>query len=389
MPTFISNEVAPSTYVRLRCVADVTYTSVTFHVELLRTAGNYDTGSNPGYFNADGTQTNNGSTGGTQGMWAHVPGWAFNTWRAFSETVTKTYAAGSHTVNWSTIAPYSSYIQGGGTITFTTTNQTTNPDKPTVSLTSRTPTSVTANVKIGSYGTPSSATGRYIELGVLGSTNTTYGAPYKHASASNTLSSSITVNNSSTGGLTLAGGMPFKIGGYANNTQATNSIIYDAIYYLPPEQPSTVTVSGTWNHVNARYNITASVTGSSSNYASAKVDTQIRYKINNDAYTDWITIATDHDPTVTKTYSINGPSVRYTNITVEARQLVHADPTQISAAKSVVRFFTAPAHSYWPIENEAKEIKKAYFPKAGLGKRVRKIYIGVNNQAKLGYIKEN
>ena len=100
------------------------------------------------------------------------------------------------------------------------------------------------NVSVSSYGTPSSASGRYIEGAILN--QSTYGATYKYATASETLSSAITVTNSSGGGtLTIQPNTQYYYGAYASNTQANTNIVPGQFVTLAPTPTVSVgSVSG-------------------------------------------------------------------------------------------------------------------------------------------------
>lgn len=100
----------------------------------------------------------------------------------------------------------------------------TTPPQPTVTLVQ----SYTYGAKFhvsGDYGTPSSASGRYIEAAILN--QNTYGNAYRYSIASNTSSADITVTNSTYqgGGLTILPNKQYYYGGYINNTERNNSIV--------------------------------------------------------------------------------------------------------------------------------------------------------------------
>ena len=95
------------------------------------------------------------------------------------------------------------------------------PSGLSVTLSSKTYNSATFATSISSYGTPGSTDGRYIEAAILNQNS--YGASYRFATARNTTSSSITVNNSSSANpssFSIEGNHKYWYGGYATNTQA-------------------------------------------------------------------------------------------------------------------------------------------------------------------------
>lgn len=130
-----------------------------------------------------------------------------------------------------------------------------NPTGLSVSIASKTYNSATFNVSVSSYGTPGSANGRYIEAAILGSSS--YGNPYRFSTASNTTSSKITVNNSSSQGstaLTITGNTTYHYGGYASNTARSVSTVTGTFTTLCPPL-SALSLSSqsykTYNTVNA------------------------------------------------------------------------------------------------------------------------------------------
>ena len=95
-----------------------------------------------------------------------------------------------------------------------------------------TDTTVTLDVDVGNYGTPASASGRYVEGAVLGSSS--YGAPYRYAQASNTSSARLTITNSNSGALTITPNTEYHYGVYANNTSASSSAVASDTFITLP-----------------------------------------------------------------------------------------------------------------------------------------------------------
>ena len=119
----------------------------------------------------------------------------------------------------------------------------TAPSGLSVSVKSKTYNSVTFNTSLSSYGVPSSASGRYIEAAVLNQNS--YGASYRYETASNTSSSTITVNNSSRSNpstFSIEPNHKYWYGGYASNTQASTSTVVGSVY-TPCPPLSTLTPS--------------------------------------------------------------------------------------------------------------------------------------------------
>lgn len=95
-----------------------------------------------------------------------------------------------------------------------------------------TDTTVTLDVDVGNYGTPASASGRYVEGAILGSSS--YGAPYRYAQASNTSSARLTITNSNSGSLTITPNTEYHYGVYANNTSASSNVVASDTFVTLP-----------------------------------------------------------------------------------------------------------------------------------------------------------
>lgn len=141
---------------------------------------------------------------------------------------TGSLSAGTHSFTWS--CPWYS-----GTRSYTCSGNipsgVTAPSGLSVSIKSKTYNSVTFNTSVSSYGIPASTSGRYIEAAVLG--QNAYGVSYRFNTASNTTSSTITVNNSSPSNPTsfsIEGNHLYWYGGYATNTQASTSKVVGSFY---------------------------------------------------------------------------------------------------------------------------------------------------------------
>ena len=170
---------------------------------------------------------------------------------------TGSLAAGTRKFTWS--CPWYS-----GTRSYTCSGNipsgVTPPSGLTATLNSKTYNSATIKVSISSYGTPSSADGRWIEAGVAGQNSWT-SPSLRSAIAKNTTSSTITINNSSpqTQTLTIEGNHKYWYGAYATNTQADTSIIAGT-FYTPCPPLATLTFASqtysTYNTVNATINYT-------------------------------------------------------------------------------------------------------------------------------------
>lgn len=191
----------------------------------------------------------------------------------------------------------------------------TEPSAPSVTIKSKTYNSATFGVSIASYGNPSSENGRYIEAAILA--QNAYGNSYRFASARNTASATITVNNSSSTGstaLTIQGNKKYWYGGYAWNTQKKNSIV-TGTFYTPCPPLSALSLSyqtySTYNMVDA----TISYTRQSDGGAETRTG---KYRYTTDggtSYSEWTSFGTVTE--TTGTFTVNLPTA--SNVTLEAR----------------------------------------------------------------------
>lgn len=95
-----------------------------------------------------------------------------------------------------------------------------------------TDTAVTLDVDVGNYGTPASASGRYVEGAVLSSSS--YSGTYRYKQASNTSSARLIITNSDSGALTITPNTEYHYGVYANNTSASSSAVASDTFVTLP-----------------------------------------------------------------------------------------------------------------------------------------------------------
>lgn len=230
-----------------------------------------------------------------------------------------------------------------------------------VSLDSFTDTSATLSPSVSSYGNPASATGRYIEADVLGTS--TFGAPYRFATASNVSSSTSVVDNdsqtASANPLTIVGNTQYWYGAYANNTQKDVSIVKGNFVTLP-----------------------AYITGVSAvDYGHGVVSFAISYASEGSAYT----VQNQYSLDQTTWVNMSGSAVSLTlddTTTVYFRRSSTAGVTPV-VSKTVTPFFNR--FVYVGVGGVSKKSKKIYVGVNGQSKLVKKIYVGVNGQSKLVY----
>ena len=150
----------------------------------------------------------------------------------FSRTVSGT---GSRTVTFTAGSGQRSDFAGTWSATVTGFPGTTTP--PTDLVISEpyniTTTGAKFDVSVSSYGTPASASGRYIEAAILETSD--YNGNKRAAIASNVNSAAITVNNNSTQvtSLTIKPNTEYYYGAYASNTQTSTMTVSGQFVTLP------------------------------------------------------------------------------------------------------------------------------------------------------------
>ncbi len=240
MATAYSDEVAVGSYNRIRLRVEYSGTSASCHIEFRRTSTYTTT------WGDDAAQiTFNGRT-------VDAPYWytgtVDSTWREIDSASGFTVPLSGGTFTWVFNNPLSASVLGcSGTITIG--SQTSPPTGLSVSLVEKYTDGAKFNVSVSSYGNPSSASGRYIEAAILGTSS--YGAPYRFSTASNTSSSAITVKNSGSGSLTVQPNTRYYYGAYASNTQLSTNKVQGQFVTLAPSPTVTVgSVSGNSATIN-------------------------------------------------------------------------------------------------------------------------------------------
>ena len=230
-----------------------------------------------------------------------------------------------------------------------------------VSLDSFTDTSATLSPSVSSYGNPASATGRYIEADVLGTS--TFGAPYRFATATNVSSSTFVVNNSSqtasANPLTIVGNTQYWYGAYANNTQKHVSLVKGNFVTLPAYITSVSTVDN--GHGAVSFTISHASEGSA-------YTVQNQYSLNQ---TTWV--------------NMSGSTV---NLTLNDITTVYFRRSSTAGVTPVVSKTVTPFYNrfiYSSVGGESKKAKKIYTSVNGVSKKVKKVYVSVNGVSKLVY----
>lgn len=361
--TYIQGSVDYSAYVSgSNIIVDVTF-------QMRRTnsysGDTYGSSSTPGIM-ISGSQTWNytGSPGIT------VRGGQQNVWQTiYSASRTYSASSGGSTIyiGWRVTNDNSGYLGGSATTSITLPQVYTSPSGLTVAISEVYQNGAKFNVSLSSYGNPSSATGRYIEAGILGSNS--YGAPYKYQIASNTSSSAITITDTSYHGGTLSiqPNSFYYYGGYADNTQKHISQVTSSFVTLPPNPTFSVnTVTDTTVIIN--YSLPAD----GGYYAK-----NLQYSI--DSGSTWRTAVTINTGSATTgTFTITGLA-EDTNYTLNTRVLTSAGST----VGNTITFKTAIfGKLYGSINNKTKRITKMYGSVNGKTKKITKIYGSLNGKTK-------
>lgn len=231
--------------------------------------------------------------------------------------------------------------------------------------------SVTATVSVTGWGGLGSSSTRYRELQVWQS-NMAGLRRYQQVSG-DTLSGTITCNNSSQGTLNILGNTKYWIGGYATNgTLASGPTGFGTTITRPPSAMGSV---GTVTKNSAVINWSIANQGGEKNI---KVD----YSLNGG--TTWNDITT-----ITTSGAKNG-SITITGLLPNKSYQCTLRSAAVGGATvgGQILNFTTPdvtAKVYCSVNDTAKRVKESYCSVGGTAKRIKKVYCSVNGVAKLGY----
>ena len=235
------------------------------------------------------------------------------------------------------------------------------PSGLNVSISSISDTGATMKVTLGSYGTPNSANGRYIEASIMG--QSTYGGKYRYDIATAKTNATITVNNSSktnsSNPLTIVPNTQYWYGAYATNTVMSTSMVKGTFITLPA-YISDVTVNDVGNG-----EVVISVLHASEGTADTAY-TEYSYN-----QTDWTVIQ--------DTFRLEVHSA--TTLYIRRRNSTGTTPVR---TVSIVPATTVKL--YGSVNNQAKEIRKLYGSVNGKAARIRKLYGSVNGRSKLIFV---
>lgn len=235
----------------------------------------------------------------------------------------------------------------------------TAPSGLDVSINTIKDTEVSFDVSLSSYGSPDSASGRYIEAALLDTS--TYGQPYRYNTASNTSSATITVAQDTAagaGGLNIIGNRLYYYGAYSNNTVLYTYLVKGSLITLPAF-------------------ITDVVVNDSGNNDMVISVLHDREGTSDTVYTEYSYNQTNWT-TVSETF----------HLTVNTATTVYIRRTNSTGSTPVHTVSIVPATTiklYGSVNNQSKEIKKLYGSVGGQSKRIRKLYGSVNGRSKLIY----
>ena len=230
------------------------------------------------------------------------------------------------------------------------------PAVPSISIVNVADNNATFNVTESDYGDPASATGRYIEAGIMAQNS--YGGTYRAKMATNVSSADITVSNTNYdwGSLVITPNTTYYYGAYANNTVLAASGIAGQFTTLPA-YISNVAVSDDGTGL-------MTITVQHANEGSAyTVYTEYSYDQSN-----WTAVQDEFHLTV------HSPTTLY------LRRESDAGTTPIRSV-SIVPATTIKL--YGSVNDQAKEIHKLYGSVNNQAVRIRKLYGSVNGRSKL------
>ena len=238
------------------------------------------------------------------------------------------------------------------------------PSGLSVSISSIADTGASFSVSLSSYGTPSSADGRYIEASIMG--QSTYGGKYRYDIAKNKASSTITVNNSSktnsSNPLTIVPNTQYWYGAYATNTSLSISKVQGTFVTRPAYITS----------------ITAHDVGQG----------EVYFTVNHAAEGSANTVVTElsYDQKTWQTVSDEF------NLSFSEQTTLYVRRSNNSGSTPIFSISVTPSTRvklYGSVNNQAQEIKKLYGSVNGQSVRIRKLYASVNGRSKLIFVESN
>lgn len=292
-------------------------------------------------------------------------GWSGNMYNGtvMASGTTKISHSAEYTFSASaTITMYNS-TQYSGSGSWTLAAVATAPSGLTATLSTSQLTDTTAQivVNLDSYGSPSSASGRYIEAAVLGSNS--YGSPYRCTAASNVTSATLTVNNSSktdsSNPLTIVPNTKYWYGAYATNTVVSSSTVV-ASFVTRPAYITGVMVQDSGS--------------------TDKIISVVRAE-EGSAYTVYTEYSYDQETWTTAQDTFHLEVTAATTIYIRRRSDAGVTNTCTLSLTP-----TVSPKLYCPVLGQAKEVKKFYGSVNGKAVRISKVYGSSGGKTKLVYV---
>lgn len=210
------------------------------------------------------------------------------------------------------------------------------------------------DVSISSYGSPATSANRYIEGAVLGGSS--YGAPYRYKTATAVTSSTLRIDNSTSGALTITPNTAYHYGGYASNTVMSTSTVAGRFTTLPAVPVISAVDQG---HGQIAVTVTHANEGSALS--------------------------------ITEEYSVDGGSTWTTitggaftlNLSAQTVVTVRRSSSAGSSQDTVTVTPTFTVGIYASVINRSKSMKKVYVSVNSMSKKAIKGYASVNGKTKL------
>lgn len=256
------------------------------------------------------------------------------------------------TVNISGLSPYTTYTirldcstSAGNAPGYNTVETfTTSPVAPSglaASISEKYTNGAKIAISIASYGTPSSASGRYIEGGIC-ATNDYFSSERYYVSVFDVSSASVTVTN-----VSIQSNKEYYYGIYANNTKANNYTTAGSLgtFVTLPAALTAKSVVAT-NPTTATVSYTTAADG-------GKYTKNIQYSLNNSTWTTGATVSSSS--ATSGTFAVTIPESSTTTI------YLRVNTTSGSTSSGTLSITTGPAAKmYCSVGGESKKIKKLY-----------------------------
>lgn len=254
------------------------------------------------------------------------------------------------------------------------------PSNLTVTVNSKTWNSANLTGSIDSYGYPSAASGRKINVGLA--TSNSAAPDGLEVQTANATSATVTVDQSSyivRNGFTFKGMMTLYPYTYATNTLA-NDIVFGNAEVLPPA-PGQLSYSIDPNNISQQTIAYVGVAANNdANYDPTLLKRTVRYADVSDP-TNWTYIENDSVVALTTATTQTIAVGAQHTITVEAWMTYDGNQSEVSTIQ--LTNSSALPKLYCSYRGETKKIVHLYAPVNGATKKLTKLYASVNGVAKL------